>query len=141
MKEEIQYSAEGDMAPWPDTREVVDGDFLWLWKNGDHYLAFRHEYPCFEPGGDPMTFGQPFGRAIFTRSYDRASRAPAAQPNVQPKGTSEPLTAEQCEPLIRDFQGQQFPAIASAELWFLRGIRAAEKAHGIVSQPPVQSTN
>jgi hypothetical protein len=44
---------------------------LWLWKNGDQFLAFAHEYPCFEPGGDPMTLGEPAATAIFKTSFDR----------------------------------------------------------------------
>jgi len=44
---------------------------LWLWKNGDHFLAYAHEYPCIEPDGDPATLGEPFGYAIFKVSYDR----------------------------------------------------------------------
>lgn len=43
---------------------------LWLWKNGDHFLAFEHEYPCY-PDGDPMTLGQPVGYAILTLSISR----------------------------------------------------------------------
>jgi hypothetical protein len=46
-----------------------DGTPLYLWKNGDHYLAFTHEYPCFEDG-DPMTFGEPAARAIFKASHN-----------------------------------------------------------------------
>jgi hypothetical protein len=49
---------------------------LWLWKNGDHYLAFEHEYPCYEPGGDPMVFGEPSATAIFKPSFDRSGAAP-----------------------------------------------------------------
>jgi hypothetical protein len=44
---------------------------LWLWKNGDHYLAYAHEYPCIEPGGDPLTLGNPIGYAIVKPSYGR----------------------------------------------------------------------
>lgn len=39
-------------APMP---EPDNDDVLWLWKDGDHFLAFRHLYPCYSPGGDPMT--------------------------------------------------------------------------------------
>lgn len=44
---------------------------LWLWRNGDHFLAFEYLYPCFTPGGDPMTLGEPVGYAVFKRSFDR----------------------------------------------------------------------
>lgn len=57
---------------------TVDGTKLWLWKNGDHYLAFTHEYPCFEPGGDPMTLGNPAATAVFKTSYDRAQHDTAS---------------------------------------------------------------
>ena len=46
-----------------------DGTPLYLWKNGDHYLAFTHEHPCFGDG-DPMTFGEPAARAIFKASHN-----------------------------------------------------------------------
>jgi hypothetical protein len=55
-------------------RERANGQKLWLWRNGDHYLAFEHLYPCFTPGGDPMTLGEPVGYALFRKSYDRALR-------------------------------------------------------------------
>ncbi len=42
-----------------------------------------------------------------------------------------PLTDEQKTELARKYTGQNFPAIASPELWFLRGINEAERAHGI----------
>lgn len=67
-----------------------NGDTLWLWKNGDHYLAFKHLYPCFEPAGDPMTLGQPFGRAEFRASHDRV----AASPPQPAPAAREPLTHE-----------------------------------------------
>lgn len=51
-----------------------DGMQFWLWKNGDHFLAFTHLYPCFTPGGDPMVLGEPVGRAVFKRSFDRAKQ-------------------------------------------------------------------
>lgn len=37
---------------------------LWLWRNGDHFLAFDNEFPC-HPNGDPMTLGEPVGKAVF----------------------------------------------------------------------------
>lgn len=41
---------------------------LWLWKNGDHYWAFQHLYPCHMDGGDPQTLGEPVAYAIFKPS-------------------------------------------------------------------------
>lgn len=49
---------------------------LWLWKNGDHYLAYEHEYPCYEQGGDPLTVGEPIGYALLKPSFGRESMAP-----------------------------------------------------------------
>lgn len=63
----------------PAAQALTDGDTLWLWRNGDHFLAFRHLYPCYSPGGDPMTLGEPFGRAEFRSSFDRAAPAAAEQ--------------------------------------------------------------
>ena len=40
---------------------------LWLWKNGDHYLAFDNPCPTYG-GGDPMTLGEPVAIAILTPS-------------------------------------------------------------------------
>lgn len=53
---------------------ISDSEQLWMWQNGDHFLAFRHLYPCFSPGGDPMTLGEPFGRAIFKHSHNRQGK-------------------------------------------------------------------
>lgn len=40
---------------------------LWLWKNGDHFLAFDSPCPTFD-GGDPMTLGEPVGVAVYQPS-------------------------------------------------------------------------
>jgi hypothetical protein len=63
-------------------QQAPDGQTLWLWKNSDHYLAFDNFYPCFTQGGDPMTLGEPFMRAIFRKSYGRESAAPAPAQDV-----------------------------------------------------------
>lgn len=52
-------------------KERFEDKQLWLWRNGDHYLAFEHLYPCYSPGGDPMTLGEPAAVAFFRGSYDR----------------------------------------------------------------------
>jgi|SRR5689334_7652109 len=52
--------------------QLRDGYKLWLWKNGDHFLAFTNPYPCFTPGGDPMTLGEPAGVAVFRESHERS---------------------------------------------------------------------
>jgi hypothetical protein len=54
---------------------------LWLWKNGDHYLAFDNAYPC-QPDGDPMTLGEPAAIAFLRPSVprDRSSECRAAPP-------------------------------------------------------------
>jgi hypothetical protein len=41
---------------------------LWLWKNGDHYLAFDNPCPCYPDGGDPLVLGEPVGVALLTPS-------------------------------------------------------------------------
>ena len=53
-------------------RERMEGKTFWLWRNGNHYLAFEHEYPCYSPGGDPMVLGEPAAVAVFRGSHDRA---------------------------------------------------------------------
>lgn len=58
----------------PQMPLMKDGTKLWLWKNGDHTLAYAHEYPCYETGGDPLTLGEPVGVAIFKESSPRAVR-------------------------------------------------------------------
>lgn len=72
--------------PQSDPQMVApqDGMQFWLWKNGDHFLAFTHLYPCFTPGGDPMVLGEPVGRAVFRRSFDRSGRGNAIAP-AQPE--------------------------------------------------------
>lgn len=72
-------------APKPATTTgegVGEGTKLWLWKHHDHFLAFTHEYPCFTPGGDPMTLGPPAGYALFHVSYDRDTPTPPADKGV-----------------------------------------------------------
>lgn len=66
-------AAAPEASPLPQGSQT-DSEALWLWKNGDHFLAFRHLYPCFEPGGDPMVLGEPFGRAVLKVSFDRKER-------------------------------------------------------------------
>jgi len=67
-----------DRASNATSQGMADGTKLWLWKNGDHYLAFGSAYPCFEPGGDPMTLGEPAAVAVFKASFDRHASAPPA---------------------------------------------------------------
>lgn len=55
-------------------KERFENKQLWLWRNGDHYLAFEHLYPCYSPGGDPMTLGEPAAVAFFRGSHDRELR-------------------------------------------------------------------
>jgi hypothetical protein len=50
---------------------VVEDAQLWLWRNGDHYLAYEHEHPCYSDGGDPLTLGEPAGYAILKPSAPR----------------------------------------------------------------------
>jgi hypothetical protein len=57
-----------------ERKPLTSGDRLWLWQDGDRYLAFRHEFPCYSPGGDPMTLGNPAPVIVeFRESHDRAS--------------------------------------------------------------------
>lgn len=58
-------------AKTPATPTLAEGTPLWLWREGDHFLAFAHEYPCFKPAGDPMTLGEPAGTAVFKASHAR----------------------------------------------------------------------
>lgn len=61
-------------------QEPVDGAALWLWRNGDHFLAFKDLYPCESPHGDPLTLGEPAARAIFLASHNRAHPPAAPEP-------------------------------------------------------------
>jgi hypothetical protein len=45
------------------------GTKLWIWKNGDHYLVFDNEFPCFS-NGDPITLGPPIGVGYARASYN-----------------------------------------------------------------------
>ena len=73
--ERDQLQAKLDAAP-KALAPLTDEQELWLWQNGDHMLAFKHLYPCFTEGGDPMTLGEPVARAIFKTSHDRSGGAP-----------------------------------------------------------------
>lgn len=50
------------------------GGPLWLWRDGDDFIAFTHEFPCY-PNGDPMTLGEPAARARFVLSHPHKPRA------------------------------------------------------------------
>lgn len=79
---------EAPQAP-PSVGAVEQGEKVWLWKNGDHYLAYKHLYPCFEPGGDPMTLGEPVGYAVFRESHDRSvDKSPELQGSPVDKVTN-----------------------------------------------------
>lgn len=41
---------------------------LWLWKNGDHYVAFDHLYPTRLDCGDPSVLGEPAAWATWQPS-------------------------------------------------------------------------
>lgn len=47
---------------------------IWVWRNGDHFLAYSHEYPCVSPHGDPCTLGEPAGYAFLLPSFPRAPK-------------------------------------------------------------------
>lgn len=97
---DMQALRDAALSPSPASTEVPqmvapqDGMQFWLWKNGDHYLAFTHLYPCFTPGGDPMTLGEPFGRAVFRRSFDRAESGVGVAPSPA-EVPAEPVALEQ----------------------------------------------
>jgi hypothetical protein len=67
--------------PTPPNRQIEDrwAAKLWLWKNGDHHLAFDSECPTYD-GGDPKTLGEPVGFALLEReTYDRMTEQRAAE--------------------------------------------------------------
>ena len=41
---------------------------LWLWRNGDHYLAYDNPMPCYPDGGDPLVLGEPAAVAFLMPS-------------------------------------------------------------------------
>ena len=68
----MRGTALGDSGPRPSRPTVWDSipeHKLWIWRNGDHFLAYAHEFPCL-PCGDPCTIGQPAGYAILKPSVD-----------------------------------------------------------------------
>jgi len=67
-----------DIVPVAIGDHIQHGQKLWLWKNGDHFLAFAHEVPTYG-GGDPMTLGEPAALAIFQVS-DPPDDRPASGP-------------------------------------------------------------
>jgi hypothetical protein len=46
----------------------MSGTKLWLWKNGDHYLAYDNPMPCYPDGGDPLVLGKPAAIAFLMPS-------------------------------------------------------------------------
>lgn len=41
---------------------------IWLWKNGDHFVAYKHCFPTRMDCGDPCTIGEPWGFAYLHES-------------------------------------------------------------------------
>lgn len=41
---------------------------LWLWRDGDRFLAYEHLYPVDE-NGEPLTLGEPVGYALLRPSF------------------------------------------------------------------------
>lgn len=66
---------------------------IWLWKNGDHYLAFDSEYPRL-PNGDPAVLGEPAAWAVMERR--------ASAPDVRE-------AAERIAKGMRFMQGKRLP--------------------------------
>lgn len=59
---------------------------IWVWRDGDHFLAYSHEYPCVSPHGDPCTLGEPAGYAFLLPSFPRA---PATKKAVRIRGRNQ----------------------------------------------------
>lgn len=39
---------------------IVNGQrVMWLWRNGDHWLAYDNPYPTLPGSADPATLGEP----------------------------------------------------------------------------------
>jgi hypothetical protein len=89
--------------PTPEAR-------LWLWRNGDHYLAYEHEYPCYSDGGDPLTLGEPVGYAIF-----KPSAPPFGSPEwVAAQRAAEAVARERDIRLTAEFVDEAEEALSSA---------------------------
>lgn len=56
-----KYERLAALAAQPDRK-------LWLWRNGDHFWAFHHLYPCRMDCGDPQVLGEPVGYALLKPS-------------------------------------------------------------------------
>lgn len=47
-----------------DEYSMAAAQKLWIWRNGDHFWVFDHEFPTYADG-DPQTLGKPHGWGIF----------------------------------------------------------------------------
>ena len=56
--------------PEQEQARTLEGQTLWLWRNGNHFWAFDNPYPCYE-NGDPMTLGEPTTTAILKTNTPR----------------------------------------------------------------------
>jgi len=116
--------------PAPQANPDMDSDdVLWLWKDGEHFLAYRHLYPCYSPGGDPMTLGEPFGKAIFRHSHDR-STSPGAAPPAPAAPARVPLTDEQIDKIL-ERERMRWATSPPTYEFAAAFARAIEAAHGI----------
>ena len=41
---------------------------LWLWREGNGFIAFDNPMPCYPDGGDPLVLGEPVATAILMPS-------------------------------------------------------------------------
>ena len=116
------------LAQQPAQQEPVK---LWLWKNfvngKPEYWAFNNPFPCLTVNGDPLTFGEPCGWAIFKPSVN--GRPERSEQEVINTVTRLAVTfPPQRKPLTDDeIQECWYKTQGDAELF----ARAIEAAHGI----------
>jgi hypothetical protein len=140
--------------PTPPNRQIEDrwAAKLWLWKNGDHYLAFDSECPTYD-GGDPKTLGEPIGFALLEwETYDRMTEQVAAQRAAEavPVSVSDPVRSlvndiggcwSAFEYALREVMGNTNYASVAEKIEALRNVAptpppgdAGERARALVSQ-------
>ena len=103
---------------------------LWLWKNfvngKPEYWAFNNPFPCLTVNGDPLTFGEPCGWAIFKPSVNgRPERSEQEVVNTvtrltatSPPAQRKPLTADEIQECWYRTQGdaERFARAIEAKL-------------------------
>jgi hypothetical protein len=120
----------GFMEPAAPGQPQGESEKLWLWRNGNHYLAFNQEHPCVSLGGDPCTLGEPAAMAIIvSRHPDALPLDEYPAPSRLAKTDTIPVSADVLERVVDALEA----CISENSPDFVEDALAAAKSVGVGS--------